>query len=91
MTFAALSAFAEEYLALQRSATRHDPRRNGYDPRFLRHKEKLLRGFLLYWRSRGRPWPIPSSLLLDWIAVGTDGQHHRRDQYRYYTIRAFLH
>ena len=90
MTFAALSAFAEEYLALQRSATRHEPRRNGHDLYFLRHKEKLLRGFLLYWRSRGRPWPIPSSLLLDWIAVDSDGQHHFRDQHRYYTVRAFL-
>ena len=91
MTFAALSAFAEEFLALRRSAARHDPRRQGSELRFLRHREKLLRGFLLYWRNCGCPWPIPSSLLLDWIAVGADRQHPYRDQHRYYTVRAFLH
>jgi hypothetical protein len=55
MTFAALSAFAEEFLTLRRSTARHDPCRIGSEPRYVRHKENLLRGFLLYWRSRGRP------------------------------------
>ena len=75
MTFATLSALAEEFLALRRSAARRDPRYQGHELRNLRHKEKLLRGFLRYWRSRGLPWPIPSSLLLDWIALGADRQH----------------
>jgi integrase len=86
----ATAVIAEEFLALQRSTAKHDPRRNDTDLRFLRHKEKMLRGFLLYWRSCGRPWPIPSSLLLDWIRVGSDRQHPYRDQHRYYTVRAFL-
>jgi integrase/recombinase XerD len=90
MTFAALSAFAEEFLALRRSAARHDPRQQGVELRYLKHREKLLRGFLLCWRNCGCPWPIPSSLLLDWIAVGADRQHPYRDQHRYYTVRAFL-
>lgn len=90
MTFAALSAVAEEFLALQRATARHDPRQNGRELRGLKHKEKLLREFLLYWRNCGRPWPIPSSLLLDWIRVGADRQHPYRDQHRYYTVRAFL-
>ena len=89
MTFAALSAFAEEFLALRRSAARHDPRQQGVELRYLKHREKLLRGFLLCWRNCGCPWPIPSSLLLDWIAVGADRQHPYRDQHRYYTVRAF--
>ena len=90
MTFAALSAFAEEFLALRRSSARHDPRQQGVELRYLKHREKLLRGFLLCWRNCGCPWPIPSSLLLDWIAVGADRQHPYRDQHRYYTVRTFL-
>lgn len=69
---------------------RRDPRRKDSEQRFLRRREKLVRGFLLYRRRCGRPWPIPSSLLLDWIAVGADRQHPYRDQHRYYTVRAFL-
>jgi integrase len=90
MTFTALSALAEQFLALQRSTARCDPRQNGREVRALRHRETLLRSFLAYWRDRGCSWPIPSSLLLDWVAVGSDRQHPYRDQRRFYVARAFL-
>ena len=90
MTFTVLSALAEQFLALQRSTARRDPRQNGREVRALRHRETLLRSFLAYWRDRGCSWPIPSSLLLDWIAVGSDRQHPYRDQRRFYVARAFL-
>lgn len=90
MTYAALSALAEQFITLQRSTLQHDPRQNGRELRYQKHKEKLLREFLLYWRSCGRPWPIPGSLVLNWIAVGADRQHPYRDRHRYYTARAFL-
>ena len=90
MTFTALSAFAEQFLALRRSVSRHDPHQNGREDRALKHRETLLRSFLAYWRSRGCPWPIPSPLLLNWIAVGSDREHPYRDQRRFYVARAFL-
>ena len=36
------------------------------------------------------PWPIQSSLLVDWVAVGSPRQHPYRDQRRFYVVRAFL-
>jgi integrase/recombinase XerD len=90
MNFAALSAFAEEFLALRQAVARRDPHRNGRDRRGLKHREKLLRSFIAYWHEQGDPWPIRSSVLLDWVAVGSDRQHPYRDQRRFYVARAFL-
>ena len=90
MNFAALSAFAEEFLALRQAVARRDPHQNGRDRRGLKHREKLLRSFIAYWHEQGDPWPIRSSLLLDWVAVGSDRQHPYRDQRRFYVARAFL-
>lgn len=90
MTFAALSAFAEEFLALRQAVARRDPHQNGRDRRGLKHREKLLRSFIAYWHEQGDPWPIHSSVLLDWVAVGSDRQHPYRDQRRFYVVRAFL-
>ena len=85
MTFAALSAYSEEFLALRRSVARSRPYQNDQDRRSLRHREKLLRSFIAFWHDRGCPWPIRATLLLDWIALGADPQHPYRDQ------AAFLH
>jgi integrase len=90
MTFSALAAHAEQFLALKRAVAKVDPHRNAQDRRSLKHREKLLRSFLAYWRERRCPWPIRSSLLLDWVAVGSHRQHPYRDQYRFYVVRAFL-
>lgn len=90
MNFAALSAFAEEFLALRQAVARRDPHRNGRDRRGLKHREKLLRSFIAYWHEQGDPWPIRPSVLLDWVAVGSDRQHPYRDQRRFYVARAFL-
>ncbi|WP_213804975.1 tyrosine-type recombinase/integrase [Granulicella sp. dw_53] len=90
MNFAALSAFAEEFLALRQAVARRDPHRNGRDRRGLKHREKLLRSFIAYWHEQGDPWPIRSSVLLDWVAVGSDRQHPYRDQRRFYVARALL-
>jgi integrase/recombinase XerD len=90
MNFAALSAFAEEFIALRQAVARRDPHQNGQDRRGLKHREKLLRSFIAYWHEKGDPWPIRSSILLDWVAVGSDRQHPYRDQRRFYVARTFL-
>ena len=90
MNFPTLSAHAEEFLALKRAVAKVDPHRNTQDRRSLRHREKLLRSFIAYWRDCGCPWPIRSSLVLDWITVGSHRQHPYRDQRRFYVVRAFL-
>ena len=90
MNFAALSAFAEEFMALQSAVARRDPHQNNRDRLSLRHREKLLRNFIAYWHEHGDQWPIRSSLLLDWVAVGSDRQQPFRDQRRFYVARAFL-
>ena len=71
MTFSALSAHAEEFLALKRSVAKADPHGNSQDRRSLKHREKLLRSFVAYWRDQRCPWPIRFSLVLDWVAVGS--------------------
>ena len=58
MTFSALSAHAEEFLALKRAVAKSDPHRNAQDHRSLKHREKLLRSFVAYWRDQQCPWPI---------------------------------
>jgi len=90
MTFSALSAHAEEFLALKRAVAKADPSGNSQDRRSLKHREKLLRSFIAYWRDQQCPWPIQSSLVLDWVAVGSARQHPYRDQRRFYVVRAFL-
>jgi hypothetical protein len=90
MTFSVLSAHAEEFMALKRAVAKADPHDNGQDRRSLKHREKLLRSFIAYWRDQQCPWPIQSSLVLDWVAVGSARQHPYRDQRRFYVVRAFL-
>ena len=90
MTFSALSAHAEAFLALKRAVAKADPHGNSQDRRSLKHREKLLRSFVAYWRDQQCPWPIRFSLVLDWVAVGSDRQQPYRDQLRFYVVRAFL-
>ena len=52
MTFSALSAHAEEFLALKRAVAKADPHGNSQDRRSLKHREKLLRSFVAYWRDQ---------------------------------------
>jgi len=90
MTFSALSAHAEQFLALKRAVAKADPHGNSQDRRSLKHREKLLRSFVAYWRDQQCPWPIRFSLVLDWVAVGSDREHPYRDQLRFYVVRAFV-
>jgi integrase/recombinase XerD len=90
MTFSALSAHAEQFLALKRAVAKADPHCNSQDRRGLKHREKILRSFVAYWHEQQCPWPIRSSLVLDWVAVGSARQHPYRDQRRFYVVRAFL-
>jgi integrase/recombinase XerD len=90
MTFSALSAHAEAFLALKSAVTQADPHGDSQDRRSLKHREKLLRSFVAYWRDQQCPWPIQSSLVLDWVSVGSARQHPYRDQRRFYVVRAFL-
>jgi hypothetical protein len=50
MNFAALSAFAEEFMALRSAVARRDPHRNNRDRISLKHREKLLRSFIAYYK-----------------------------------------
>lgn len=90
MTFSALPAFAEEFLALRRAVAKSDPHHGDQNRRSLRHREKLLRSFITFWHDHGCPWPIRAALVLDWVALGADRQHPYRDELRFYTVRAFL-
>jgi integrase/recombinase XerD len=90
MTPPELSAHAEKFLALKRSVFQPNPRRGGQDQRGLRHNEKLIRGFVTYWKQQKHPWPIPSALVLDWVTLGSDRRHYYRDLRRFYIVRGFL-
>jgi hypothetical protein len=69
MNITTLSAYLEEFLALKRTIAEADPNYDAFDRRSLRHKEKLLRNFLVFWNHHGRPWPIRAAHVLDWLAV----------------------
>src|SRR4029077_14905474 len=90
MTFDALLAYADDFLASHRAIAESDPHLSDQDRRGLRHREKLLRSFIAFWHDRGCPWPIRAALVLDWIALGADLQHPYRDQHRFYIVRGFL-
>jgi integrase len=90
MNITKFSAYLEEFLALKRTMAEADPNYDAFDRRSLRHKEKLLRNFLVFWNHHGRPWPIRAAHVLDWLAAESHPQHPYRGQHCFYTLRAFL-
>ena len=91
MTLSKLSAYLDQFLVMRRTMAEANPHFGAFHRRLLRHKEKLLRRFLAFWQEQGRPWPIRSSCVLDWITAGSHPEHPYRDQHHFYTLRAFLH
>src|SRR6202008_1998359 len=91
MTLSKLSAYLDQFLVMRRTMAEANPHFGAFHRRLLRHKEKLLRRFLAFWQEQGRPWPIRSRCVLDWITAGSPPEHPYRDQHHFYTLRAFLH
>ncbi len=85
-----LSAHAGRFLALRRTLFQPNPRPGGQDQRRLRYDERLIRGFVTYWKQHDHPWPILSALVLDWVTLGSGRCHYYRDLHRFYAVRAFL-
>ncbi len=90
MTLSKLSAYLDQFLVMRRTMAETNPHFGAFHRRLLRYKEKLLRRFLAFWQEQGRPWPIRSSCVLDWITAGSHPEHPYRDQHHFYTLRAFL-
>ena len=90
MTLSKLSAYLDQFLVMRRTMAEANPHFGAFHRRLLRYKEKLLRRFLAFWQEQGRPWPIRSSCVLDWITAGSHPEHPYRDQHHFYTLRAFL-
>lgn len=90
MTLATLSAYLDDFLAMKRVRAEVDARSDSAR-RHRRYTERLLRSFLEFWQTRGRPWPIRAALALDWVALGTQAHHPYRDQQRLWAVRAFLY
>ncbi len=90
MTPAKLSAYLDQFLSTRRTIAEADPHFDAFHRRLLRHKEKLLRNFLAFWKHEGCPWPIRSQIVLDWITVSGHPEHPYRDQHHFYTLRGFL-
>ena len=90
MTHAKLSAYLDQFLSTRRTMAEADPHFDTFHRRLLRHKEKLLRNFLAFWKKQGCPWPIRSQLVLDWITASGHPEHPYRGQHHFYTLRAFL-
>jgi integrase/recombinase XerD len=90
MTLSKLSAYLDQFLVMRRTMAEANPHFGAFHRRLLRYKERVLRRFLAFWQEEGRPWPIRSSCVLDWIAAGSQPEHPYRDQDHFYTLRAFL-
>ena len=86
----ALKLLVDQFLALRRPAGRAHPddvmRHRGQ----LNYRKKLLRNFVQFWSTRGRPWPIPSAFALEWVSQGANPQHPFRDHHRIFALRGFL-
>src|SRR5260370_35329745 len=90
MTFSAFSVYADGFLALRRAVANADPHHNDQDRRSLRHRGKLLRSFLTFWRDRGCPWPIRAHWVLGWIALGAAFEHPTSAQLPSSLVLGFL-
>lgn len=85
-----LMRLVDQHLALRRPAGRAHPddveRYRGQ----LNYRRKLLRSFIHFWLSKGRPWPIPAAFALEWVSCAVDPQHPSRELHRIFALRGFL-
>jgi integrase/recombinase XerD len=90
MTTDVLLSTADQHLNLIRStprATHDDIRRNRLQ---FEHRRKLLGSFIEFWSARECPWPIPSTVVLDWISENAQPGRPYRNSYYSLVIRGFL-
>lgn len=85
-----LVQLADQYLALARPAGRAHPDDAIRHHAQLNYRKKMLRSFVRFWSTRGRPWPIPSAFALEWISLEADPQRPSRELHRIFALRGFL-
>jgi integrase len=86
----ALMRLIDQYLALTRPVVRAHPDDATRHRAQLNYRKKMLRGFVRFWSTRGRPWPIPSAFALEWISSEADPRHASRELHRIFALRGFL-
>lgn len=85
-----LQQLAHQYLALSRPAGREHPDDAERCRGQLNYRRKLLRSFVRFWSSKGRPWPIPAAFVLEWVSSEVDPRHPSRELHRIFAVRGFL-
>ena len=71
-----LCGFLEDYLALKRTLAESSSRYDRVTRNQFNHRVSLLRSFFAFWKERGSPWPIRTSVALDWVALGLIASAH---------------
>lgn len=85
-----LMRLLDQHLALRRPAGReHADDAERYCGQ-LNYRRKLLRSFVRFWSSKGRPWPIPAAFALQWISSQVDPQRPSRELHHVFALRGFL-
>lgn len=86
----ALVLLVDQHLALCRPPGRAHPDDVTRHRAQLGYRKNLLRSFVQFWSTRGRPWPIPSAFALEWISLEANPQHPSRELHRIFALRGFL-
>lgn len=85
-----LMQLVDQHLALSRPAGRTHPDDTTRYRAQLNYRKKMLQSFIRFWLTRGRPWPIPPAIALEWISSEADPQRPSRELHRIFAVRGFL-
>lgn len=85
-----LTRHLNQHLALRSSAEREHPDDAERYRGQLNYRRKLLRSFVRFWSSKGRPWPIPAAFALEWVSSEAEPRHPSRELHRIFAVRGFL-
>jgi integrase/recombinase XerD len=85
-----LMRLLDQHLALRRPVGRAHPDDAERYRGQLNYRRKLLRSFVRFWSSKGRPWPIPAACALEWVSAEVDPRHPFRELHRTFAVRGFL-
>lgn len=85
-----LMDFVDQHLALARRAGRAHPDDAIRCRVQLNYRRSLLRSFIRFWSAKGRPWPIPAPVALEWVSSEADPQRPSRELHRIFAVRGFL-
>lgn len=86
----ALMRLVDQHLALARPAARAHPDDAIRHRVQLNYRQKLLGSFIRFWATKGRPWPIPAAIALEWVSSEADPQRPSRELHRIFAVRGFL-